>query len=159
MRAGDGSAGDADQPRTAVMIHASAAAATTKYRGTSRLAVVLPLAVVPPVAMGTRKGRANTASGATSHGRRASTSAAATSAATTTAAPTTASSGWRWTMFSCGESQMSVSRSTGESASAPSIAGARTRRSRASSTTAASSATATTPTFGKGPVRAANAIT
>ena len=77
------------------MIHASDAAATTKYSGTSRLAVALPVAVVPPVEIGTRKGRANTASGATSHGRRASTTAAANSAATTTAAPTTASSGWR----------------------------------------------------------------
>ena len=41
----------------------------------------------PPVEMGTRKGSANTASGATSHGRRAMTAAAATSAATTTTAP------------------------------------------------------------------------
>ena len=132
----------------------------TKYSGTSRLAVP-PLAVPPPVEIGTRKGSANTASGATSHGRRAMTAAAAMSTATTTAAPTTASSGWRWTMCSCGEFQMSVSSSTGARTSAPSIATRRgqPRGRQTSSTTAASAATTTTPALGKGPVRAAKAIT
>ena len=54
---------------------------------------------------------------------------------------------------------MSLSSSTGESTSAPSIASARWRRSCSSSAPAANSATTTTPSLGSGPVNAANSIT
>src|SRR5438270_13131584 len=59
----------------------------------------------------------------------------------------------------CGEPQVAVSTSTGETTRADTRASARARRLTASRTTAASKATTTTPTFGKGPVRAAKAIT
>ncbi len=54
---------------------------------------------------------------------------------------------------------MSVSSSSGERTSAPSIASARVRRVRASSVPAANNATTTMPSFGSGPVNAANGIT
>ena len=60
---------------------------------------------------------------------------------------------------SCGECQMSASSSTGASTSAPSIAPALARSLPASSATATSAAATTTPSFGSGPDRAANAVT
>ena len=125
----------------------------TKYNGTSRLFVV------PPEAIGIRKGSVSAVSGATSHGIRLMKTAAAASTANTTKAPTIPSAGWRWTKPSCEEFHTSSSSSTGARVSAPSIAQARRTSVRARIAPAASSAAATTPSRGQGPVSTASVST
>ncbi len=99
-------------------MNASAPAAITKYSGTSRFDVF------PPAWIGMRKGKAMSIAPASSAGRLSTTNAAAATAPSATSAPAAAASGWRCTMSSCGECQMSASSSTGASTSAPSIASA-----------------------------------
>ena len=69
------------------MMNASAPAATTKYRGTRRLAVL------GPAWIGIRKGSATMTAQGSSTGRRRSTSAAAATATNATSAPTAATAG------------------------------------------------------------------
>ena len=137
-----------ERPRRPVTMNATEPAATTKYSGTSRFEVT------PPASIGIRNGSATITAHASTCGHRTIASPAATTTASATTAPTAATSGWRWTMFSCGECQMSPSNRTGESTSAPSIASAWTRTDGCSMTTAASAAATTIPISGSGPPRA-----
>ena len=105
-----------------------------------------------------REARSRRAARAASDGGGSGARAAAMTASPT-AAPITASSGWRWTMWSWGECQMSASSRTGASTSAPSIASARDRGWGTSSEAATMIATPTTPSFGSVPVTAANVVT
>src|SRR5579859_3788330 len=88
--AGGGEAGDrgaAGPGRSESKMNSTDPAATTKYSGTSRLAVV------PPDWIGIRNGSARRTAPASSAGRRPSTNAAARTANSAAAAPSAANSG------------------------------------------------------------------
>ena len=150
-------AGGASSARSAAVHDSSrddrtrAAGGDQRYSGTSRL-----LVVVGSVSIGILNGSA----AITRIGNTAACDAAARHGAERhdrDRAPTAAQSGWRWTMCNCDECQMSASNRTGESTSAPSIAGARDAfPGREQHDHAASAASRDEPIFGSGPDSAAS---
>ena len=80
--------------------------------------------MTPPESIGIRNGSATITAPASTGGHLPITHAATATAANANTAATAASNGWRWTIESCGECQMSASNRAGASTSAPSIASA-----------------------------------